>query len=54
MLRKILVINEARQKFVETWKFRTEKTFVKYHELLFKFWTKFAQLSSIFNGMNER
>ncbi len=34
-------------------KFRTKKNFVKYRELLLKFWTKFAQLSSIFYGMNE-
>jgi hypothetical protein len=31
---------------------RAKKIFVKYCELLLKFWTKFAQLLSIFYGMN--
>ncbi len=28
--------------------------FVEYCELLLKFWTKFAQLLSLFCGMNEK
>ncbi len=40
-------------KFHEDQKFRTEKNFIQYCELLLKFWKKFAQLSSIFHGINE-
>jgi hypothetical protein len=34
-------------------KSKAEKNFIKYCELSLKFWMKFAQLSSIFHGMNE-
>ncbi len=33
--------------------FRTKNSFVEYSELLLNFLTKFAQLLSIFNDMNE-
>jgi hypothetical protein len=42
-----------KQKFIKTKSKETRKTFAKYRELLFKFWTKFAQLSAIFPDMNE-
>ncbi len=40
-------------KFRYKQKFWTEKNFNQYRELLFNSSTKFAQLSSIFKGMNE-
>jgi hypothetical protein len=53
--RNILVINEMkRDETVSQPKVWTEKNFVQYCELSLNSMTKFAQLSSIFNGMNKR
>jgi len=50
----ISVINETKQDEMSlNWKFCTKKNFVQYHELLLYSLTKFAQIWSIFNGMNE-
>jgi hypothetical protein len=49
----ILFIKEMKKKFHSNQKWRTEKTFAKYHELSLKFWIKFDQLLSIFHCMNE-
>ncbi len=51
---KISVINKMKQdKISLNQKFWIEKNFIEYCERLLKFWTKFAQLSSIFHGMNN-
>jgi hypothetical protein len=34
-------------------KVKGRENFAKYRELLFKFWVKFYQLSSIFHGINK-
>ncbi len=51
MEQKISVINEM--KYRSKQKFRTEKTFVEYCELLLKLWANVAQLSAIFLCMIE-
>ncbi len=52
--RKILVINEMKQdKISLKLKAQDRKNWVEYCELSLKFWMRFAQLSSIFHGMNE-
>ncbi len=51
---KISVISEIKQdEILLNWKFRTSKTFVQYHELSLKLWTKVAKLSVIFKCMNK-
>ncbi len=45
MKQNILVINQTKQdEIFLNQRFRTDKNFIEYCELLLKFWTKFAQL----------
>jgi hypothetical protein len=52
---KILVINEAKQGeiLLKLKVYDGEKLLIEYCELSLKYWTKFAQVSAIFYGMNE-
>ncbi len=51
---KILVIKETKREEISLKpKFWTKKKFIQYRELLLNSATKFAQLLSTFNGINE-
>ncbi len=46
-------MSQNEPKFCQNQKFWKKKYFIGFNELLLKFWTKFAQLLSIYDGINE-